>query len=100
MDLDLIEVVGLIEDAGIEVVFMDAVQERIKGHEMTAYTRRIFQESFLENEIQWLKKRQVSTVGLYSVTPILEHRTIEGSGATIAVESGGIKLRWAWKAGV
>ena len=101
MGLSLIDVVGLIEDAGIEVVFMESVQERIKGHDMMAYVRRVYKQSFLENEIAWLKnKRKVKTIGVYSVTQIEEKREVEGKGATIAVASDGIQIRWAYAPGV
>jgi len=101
MDLNLIDVVGLIEDAGIEVVFMNSVQERIKGHDMMAYPRQVFQQSFLEAEIAWIRnKRKVKTIGLHSVTPIEERRTVEGKSATIAVASGGVRIRWAYEPGV
>jgi len=97
MDLDKDDVIALIKEAGMEVVLMDSVQERVKGHDMMAYVRRVYQKSFLTGELEWLKKKKVKTIGFHSVTPI--HGRDVG-GATIAVAADGISLRWAYKLGV
>ncbi|MHA2066345.1 MAG: hypothetical protein ACXABY_18395 [Candidatus Thorarchaeota archaeon] len=101
MDLDEADVIALIKEAGMKVVLMDSIQERIKGHEMTAYVRRVYQKSFLTSELAWLKKKKVKTIGLHSVTPIHD-RNLGGEekGATIAVTADGIRLRWAYEYGV
>lgn len=98
MDLDTQDVIELIEEHGITVVHMGSVRERVRGVEMTAYTRRIYERELLVNELKWLKRKsKVRTIGLYSVTPI-EKRKVKG--ATIAVPSDGIQLSWAYSAGV
>lgn len=96
MELDRDDVIDLIKSLGFKVVHMTDVREYVNGVEMTAYTRRIYERSFLIRELEWLRKNHVRTIGLYSVTPL--ERKVEG--ATLPVSQDGIKLRWAYKQGI
>lgn len=88
------ELLELIRENGLKAVSMGGPIQTVGDIEMRVQPRRCYQISKLTDEIAYLARHGVKTIGVYTVTPGI---TFSDGGVT---ENDGVYIRWAYYAEV